>query len=183
MQNKLWWEYFKRDYTKLCGKEIKINAFFRLLKNSRLRYLLYGRLSCSNKKILKLIGKCKLKKYEKKYGLEMNFKNIGPGFLIIHPYNITINTNAILKGECTVFKGVTIGSIRSGSKKGAPRIEKNVVLCMNSTVVGNVCIGKDVLIASNSYVNFDVPDHSVVIGNPGIIHHKDNATKDYLTGI
>lgn len=51
---------------------------------------------------------------------------------------------------------------------------------INSVIVGNVQIGDDVLIAPNSYVNFDVPDHSVVIGNPGIIHHKENATENYI---
>ena len=47
-------------------------------------------------------------------------------------------------------------------------------------VVGNVKIGTDVLIAPLAYVNFDVPDHSVVIGNPAKIIHKDNATEDYV---
>ena len=32
----------------------------------------------------------------------------------------------------------------------------------------------------NAFVNFDVPSHSLVIGNPGVIHHKDGATKDYF---
>ena len=41
-------------------------------------------------------------------------------------------------------------------------------------------IGNNVLIAPNSYVNFDVPDNSIVIGNPGKIIHKDNATEDYI---
>lgn len=36
------------------------------------------------------------------------------------------------------------------------------------------------LIAPNSYINFNVPDHSVVIGNPGVVHHKENATEKYV---
>ena len=46
--------------------------------------------------------------------------------------------------------------------------------------MGNVHIGNDVMIAPNAFVNIDVPDHSVVVGNPCMIHHKDNATKGYL---
>lgn len=38
----------------------------------------------------------------------------------------------------------------------------------------------DVLIAPNSYVNVDIPSHSVVIGNPATIHHCDNATGSYV---
>ena len=184
MNNKKWLEYFKRDYMKLCGKNWKnIPGTLRIIKNNRIRYLFYGRLSCCNNKVLKAIANKKLQKYSKRYGLEINFENIGPGFLIIHPFNITVNADATIKGECTLFKGSTIGSIRSGKKQGTPTIEKDVVLCINSTVVGNVHIGQDVLIAPNSYVNFDVPDHSVVIGNPGQIHYKENATKDYLSGV
>ena len=52
---------------------------------------------------------------------------------------------------------------------------------MNATVVGNVTIGDDVLIAPGAFVNFDVPSHSVVIGNPAQIHHKENATEGYVT--
>ena len=48
---------------------------------------------------------------------------------------------------------------------------------INSTIVGRVRIGNDVMIAPNTFVNFDVPSHSIVIGNPAEIHHKDNATK------
>lgn len=36
------------------------------------------------------------------------------------------------------------------------------------------------LIAPNSYVNCDVPSHSIVYGNPCIIKHRDNATEGYV---
>lgn len=48
------------------------------------------------------------------------------------------------------------------------------------SIVGKIKIGNDVLIAPNSFVNVDVPDHSIVIGNPCIIKHKIDATKDYI---
>ena len=63
---------------------------------------------------------------------------------------------------------------------GAPIIGNRVFLGINSTVVGKITIGDDVLIAPNSYVNCDVPSHSVVIGNPCKIIHKDNATDGYV---
>ena len=34
----------------------------------------------------------------------------------------------------------------------------------NAMVCGNIRIGNDVMIVANSFVNFDVPDHSIVIG-------------------
>ena len=36
------------------------------------------------------------------------------------------------------------------------------------------------LIAPGAYVNFDVPDNSLVIGNPGRIIGKDNPTEMYI---
>ena len=47
-------------------------------------------------------------------------------------------------------------------------------------MIWNIKIEKDVLIAPNAFVNFDVPSHSIVIGNPGQIIHRENATEDYI---
>ena len=47
-------------------------------------------------------------------------------------------------------------------------------------VCGNIVIGDDVLIAAGAFVNFDVPDNSVVVGNPGIIKKKKKPTQYYV---
>lgn len=121
--------------------------------------------------------------YEKRYGLEICMDNIGGGLLICHPFNITVNSRSIIGQNVSLFKGVTIGSVRSGKLEGVPHIGDRVTICPNATVVGNIEIGHDVLISSNAMVDFDVPPHSVVIGNPGVIHHKENASSDYLSGL
>ena len=41
-------------------------------------------------------------------------------------------------------------------------------------------MGNDVMIAPNTFVNFDVPDHSIVVGNPASTHQKENATQGYI---
>lgn len=64
---------------------------------------------------------------------------------------------------------------------GAPTLGDDVWVGSNSMVVGNIHIGNDVLIAPNAYVNFDVPEHSIVIGNPAKIIKKENATDSYIT--
>ena len=48
-------------------------------------------------------------------------------------------------------------------------------------VVGRIHIGDDVLIAPNSFVNCDVPSHSIVVGNPCRIIPRENATEGYVT--
>ena len=54
---------------------------------------------------------------------------------------------------------------------------------INSAIVGKITIGDDVLIAPNSYVNVDIPSHSVVFGNPCVIKRRDWATEGYVNNI
>lgn len=117
----------------------------------------------------------------RKHGIEISSKvNIGPGLYIGHPYNITINDKAVLGSNINIHKGVTIGQENRGSRKGVPHIGNNVWIGVNATIVGAITIGDDVMIAPNSFVNFDVPSHSIVIGNPGKLIHRDNATEGYI---
>ena len=109
--------------------------------------------------------------------------HIGGGLYIGHPYGITVNPEAVIGENCNIHKGVTIGQENRGKRKGAPTIGNKVWMGVNSTIVGNITIGDDVLIAPNSYVNFDVPPHSIVIGNPGKIIHRENATQDYINNL
>lgn len=93
---------------------------------------------------------------------------------------ITINPKTVIGKNVNIHKGATIGQENRGSRKGAPTIGDDVWIGINAMIVGNVTIGNDVLIAPLAYVNFDVPDHSVVLGNPGRIIHKDDATEGYI---
>ncbi len=105
---------------------------------------------------------------------------IGGGLYFGHPYGITINPNAMIGHNVNIHKGVTIRQENRGERKGAPTIGDGVWIGINSTIVGKITIGSDVLIAPNSYVNFDVPDHSIVLGNPCIIKYRGHATQDYI---
>lgn len=118
------------------------------------------------------------------YKVEIPYKcKIGKGLYIGHPYNITINPAAIIGSNCNIHKGVTIGKENRGKRAGAPIIGNNVWIGVNSTIVGNIRIGNDVLIAPNTFVNVDVPSHSVVFGNPCIVKSKENATEGYINNI
>ena len=105
---------------------------------------------------------------------------IGEGFYISHFGRVIIHPDAVLGKNINVGTGVTIGIENRGKRKGVPEISDNCWIGANAVVVGNVKIGRDVLIAPLTYVNFDVPDHSVVIGNPGRIIPKENATEEYV---
>lgn len=105
---------------------------------------------------------------------------IGKGLYLGHVYNITINPTTIIGDNCNIHKGVTIGMEPRGRRKGTPIIGNNVWIGVNATIVGKINIGDDVLIAPNTFVNCDIPSHSIVIGCPCKIIPRENATKGYI---
>lgn len=116
-------------------------------------------------------------------GLEIETNNIAGGIYLVHAFCIAINPNCVIGKNVNLHKGVTIGAENRGKRKGYPTLGNQVWVGANATIVGAVTIGDDVLIAPNSYVNFDVPSHSVVIGNPAKIVSRDNATQGYINNL
>lgn len=91
-----------------------------------------------------------------------------------------INIGAKIGQNCNIAHNVTIGQTNRGDKKGCPIIGNQVWIGTGSVVVGKVYIGNNVLIAPLTYVNFDVPDNSIVVGNPGKVISRVNATEGYI---
>ena len=105
---------------------------------------------------------------------------IGDGILLVHPSGIAVNNDCVIGRNCTIYGGVTLGTEFRGKRAGCPSLGDCVWIGPNATIVGNINIGDDVLIAPNSFVNFDVPSHAIVVGNPGKIIHRENATEQYI---
>lgn len=141
----------------------------------------YRRVSTVSGKIAALYYRFRFRLLSEKHGMEIPRTVVfGKGLYIGHPYNITVNGDVKFGNNINIHKGVTIGQENRGSRTGVPSIGNRVWFGINSTVVGKVVIGDDVLIAPNSYVNCDVPSHSVVLGNPCKIIPKENATEGYI---
>lgn len=105
---------------------------------------------------------------------------IGEGLKIGHWGAIVINPEAKIGKNFSISQGCLIGNAE-GRKKGVPTIGDYVNMNANAVIVGGVTIGDNVLIAPNAFVNFDVPDNSIVIGNPGqIIKRESSPTKKYI---
>lgn len=116
-------------------------------------------------KPVKFFYKALFRLWSSRRGLEISAVNqIGEGIYIGHAYNITINPKARIGCNCNIHKGVVIGQTNRGKNKGVPTIGNEVWIGINAAVVGGITIGDDVLIAPNSFVNVDVPSHSVVFG-------------------
>jgi serine O-acetyltransferase len=137
---------------------------------------------CNSFKPLFLIYKIIYKHYQYKYGIQIPVKTrIGQGFRIGHINNILINENVIIGDNCQIQNGVTIGYEVRGKRRGTPILGNRVWVGANSVIVGNIKIGNNVLIAPNTFVNFNIPDDSIVINSSRarIINDK-NATYKYI---
>jgi serine O-acetyltransferase len=97
---------------------------------------------------------------------------IGEGLKFSHWGTIVVNQNAVIGRNFSISNGCVIGSAQ-GKRKGYPTIGNNVTINANSVIVGGVKIGNNVLVAPNVFINFDVPDNCIVIGNPGQIIPKN----------
>ncbi len=176
-------------FNEIIKKDIEINRLFRggTLDKDFLSSDLWKFIECYRKCQVNQHGlwgrifRKKLKRLEKKTGFsfENNF-SIGDGLIIGHKGTIVINGQAKFGSKFFITHGVTVGRDIRGKRAGVPTFGDRVCIRTNSTVVGNIKIGNDVLIAPNTFVNFDVPDHSIVIGNPAKIIHRENATEGHI---
>lgn len=155
-------------------------GFIRALFIPGFRYTLIIRL-IQGKLLFTVFFKALWRFYSRWYGIQIQYNTqIGDGFYIGHFGNIVVNGNTKIGKNCNISQGVTIGATNRGSKKGAPIIGNSVWIGANAVIVGQIQIGSNVLIAPNAYVNFDVPDDSIVIGNPAKIISDKDATIGYI---
>lgn len=163
----------------------KVNKWMFFLINPMFRYMVIFRLNQQVKKYNPFFLPLRIwyKNISCKYSIQIPLHTkIGGGFLMNHYGGIVINQGVVLGENCNISQGVTLGNVSRGKLKGCPTIGDRVWIGANSIVVGKITIGNDVLIAPLSYVNFDVPDKAVVMGNPAQIVNY-NTSAGYIKNI
>lgn len=145
------------------------------------RYIYYFRKTQNSKWIcFKIFWMLLLRCQMLKTGIQIPYQTkIEEGFRIVHFGHIVINPESVIGKNFNISQGCLIGNA-DGKRKGTPIIGDNVCMNANSIIIGGVKIGNNVLIAPGAFINFDVPDNSIVIGNPGKIILKDNPTAKYI---
>lgn len=172
---------FSKDLYRYYGEEGE-PLLRRFIRPPELKYICLMRKAqnCRNK-IFKMFYTLKLKRMSNKTLIQIPARTrIDEGFYIGHSGRVIIHPDAKLGKNINIATGVTIGMENRGERQGVPELEGNCWIGTNAVLVGKIKIGKDVLIAPLSYVNFDVPDHSIVIGNPARIIHREGATDKYI---
>lgn len=163
-----------------------IRSFLKCLLSPGFGYTFVFRKSEKYKKnlVLKAFYKFLKWRFRVNYGYEICANaQIGEGlYLSSHPGHIIIGPVKMGK-NCNVNHSVTIGRAYKNGVAGRPTIDDLVWIGTGAVLVGNIYIGKNVLIAPNTFVNFDVPANSLVIGNPAKIIKKNNPTENYINHI
>lgn len=164
------------DCYRLCAQTNLLTIFKQLIVGETFKYLFWMRLCkyFDSNKLLKLtlfpISKLMLTHYKYIFGISLSYRTkIGEGIYFPHFGGIVINDESQLGNNLVISQGVTIGKTDRGKLKGVPVVGDNTFIGPNTVIVGGITIGQNVLIAPNSFVNFNVPDNAVVIGNPGKI--------------
>ena len=171
---------YKMDLHRNYGRT-KLTLREKLFMPPQFKYVKILRKCQETKGIAQLFNRIRLKKQERMLHIQIPFQTqIGGGLHISHFGRIIVNRDVIIGKNVTLSTWVVIGEESRGVRKGCSTIGDCVLICPNAVVVGKIKIGNDVIIAPNAYVNFDVPDHSIVIGNPGKIIYKENATQGYI---
>ncbi len=99
--------------------------------------------------------------------------NIAGGIYAPHAFATIIHAKKVGKNfsfrQCT-----TIGNKKNGCNNDIPTIGDNVTLGANVVIIGNLKIGDNVIVGAGSVVVKDVPDNSIVVGNPARVLNKSN---------
>lgn len=172
---------FKKDLYRYYGESGE-PFLKKLLRPLEIKYIrLFRKAGGCSFRPLKAFYMFRLLNLSKKTQIQIPARTkIGEGFYIGHLGRVIIHPDAVLGKNVNVGTGVTIGMENRGKRMGTPTIGDNCWIGTNAIVVGNITVGCDVLIAPLAYVNFDVPDHSIVIGNPAKVIRREDATEGYI---
>jgi sugar O-acyltransferase (sialic acid O-acetyltransferase NeuD family) len=77
------------------------------------------------------------------------------------------NSSSVIEHECTIgsYCHIAPGAVLCGNVS----IGDHTLIGANATVLPNINIGKNCIIGAGSVIHKHIPDHSVVVGNPGKI--------------
>ena len=101
---------------------------------------------------------------------------IGKNLFIDHGMGVVIGETSEIGNNVTIYHGVTLGGISPAENsenqknvKRHPTLKDNVIVGSAAQILGPITIGNFARVGANAVVLKDVPDFSLIVGNPGKI--------------
>tara|TARA_E500000081_G_scaffold45329_1_gene48674 strand:+ start:49 stop:777 length:729 start_codon:yes stop_codon:yes gene_type:complete len=91
---------------------------------------------------------------------------IAGGIMIDHATGVVIGETSEIETEVSIFQGVTLGGKGFDSGKRHPNIKRGASIFAASTILGNITIGENSIVAAGSLVLRDVDRDTTVAGVP-----------------
>jgi serine O-acetyltransferase len=107
---------------------------------------------------------------------------IGKGVFIDHGSGVVIGETAELGDGCTIYQGVTLGGTSLSRGKRHPTLGRNVIVGVNSSVLGAIVLGDNAKVGGGSVVVKDVPANATVVGVPARVVAQDGKPIRVVSG-
>jgi len=92
---------------------------------------------------------------------------VGRRVFFDHAFGLVIGETAIIGDDVLIYQGVTLGGVNlNRGEKRHPTVLSGAVIGAGAKVLGDITIGHNCRIGSNSVVVKDVPDESTAVGIP-----------------
>ncbi|RMN61096.1 Serine acetyltransferase [Pseudomonas amygdali pv. hibisci] len=91
---------------------------------------------------------------------------LGKSLFVDHGIGLVIGETAVVEDQVSLWHGVTLGSTLNEAGDRHPKIRRGALICAGATVLGNIEVGANAIVAANSVVLKAVGAGTVVAGTP-----------------
>ena len=84
----------------------------------------------------------------------------------LRPFLVTIGENVLITGSRILTHDASTKKFLGYTKLGSVTIGNNVFIGLGCIILQGVIIGSNVIVGAGTVVSKDIPDNSVVVGNP-----------------
>ncbi len=153
--------FYKRDFA--CRTYIEVlllNRGFHALMAFRISHKMWKHQEYFSAKWLN-------NQISKHYGVDIHpAAEIGRGLVMDHCMGIVIGETCKIESDVFLFHNVTLGGTGHSGGERHPKIKSNVVIGTGATILGNIVVGENSVVAAGSVVLDDVSPGMLVAGMP-----------------
>jgi len=170
MSHVSFWHIIKEDFTQPVKNDPALNSKFELFFNypgvwALVNYRVANKIYRSG---FKLVARIIMGITQFVTNLDIHpAATIGRRVFFDHAFGVVVGETAIVEDDVLIYQGVTLGGVNlNRGEKRHPTVKSGSVIGAGAKVLGNITIGHNCRIGSNSVVVKDVPDESTAVGIP-----------------